>query len=551
MSKSQGFHPSLSTTLSLVVCAQLLFMTAITWLVVPLLSGISHSSGQTREQHMPEILNNQRYALKIEKISSYLNTVYWAQNSNMERRARLQAQVLIQSFMLEDQSSLSAATAGSLDNIKQLIHIRSQQRERMGQVRGLLHRLAVTEAPAQIEPSDRLVQALHRFNTELASGSLTDIRWQRLAPRITELYRQWLPDDVSPASRLSTAREHPRQLLDEVSLRLQEVSTLNERADERLATGQQQLQQIANYLTTDAALRIQQLAGDISRDAQAVTRYTYLLIGVVTLISLMLFGALQHFILKPLQASVQALRAIEQDQNDHVRLPKVLFSELDTICRAVEDYSAMTRELREANDELHQLSQQDGLTGLANRRHFDQALREALSRARRHHGSLALLMLDIDHFKCLNDGFGHLNGDECLKAVARILRQYSQRSGELAIRYGGEEFALIIADINHQQLGRLCEHIRQEIAGLVLPQAEPGPPMRFTVSIGAALQSGTELGQPTELLLLADKALYQAKQAGRNKVVLTTALGVLLPTVEAFSTLNGSAAPQAGNGSLA
>ncbi|MBL1376512.1 GGDEF domain-containing protein [Zobellella iuensis] len=511
MSRSQGFHPSLSTTLSLVVCALLLFMAVITWLVVPLLSGISHGSGQTREQHMPEILNNQRHALKIEKISSYLNTVYWAQNSNMERRARLQAQVLIQSFMLEDQSSLSAATADALDNIKQLINIRNQQREHMGQVHGLLHRLAVSEAPEQSASSARLAQALHSFNTELASGSLTDIRWPRLEVALDKL-RQQLPDTEGSAQHW--------QWLDKLSLRLQEVSALNERADEQLATGQQQLQQIANYLTTDAALRIQQLAGDISRDAQAVTRYTYLLIGVVTLISLMLFGALQHFILKPLQASVQALRAIEQDQDDHVRLPPVLFSELATICRAVEDYSAMTRKLWQANDELHQLSQQDGLTGLANRRHFDQALREALNRVRRHNGTLALLMLDIDHFKQLNDGFGHLHGDECLKALARILKGYGQRSGELAARYGGEEFALILTDLNRQQLTRLCEHIRQEVARLLLPQAEPGPPMRFTVSIGAALLPAAELGQETELLMLADKALYQAKQDGRNRVVI-------------------------------
>ena len=104
--------------------------------------------------------------------------------------------------------------------------------------------------------------------------------------------------------------------------------------------------------------------------------------------------------------------------------------------------------------------------------------------------------------------------------MARILKGYGQRSGELAARYGGEEFALILTDLNRQQLARLCEQIRQEVARLLLPQAEPGPPMRFTVSIGAALLPAAELGQETELLMLADKALYQAKQGGRNRVVI-------------------------------
>jgi diguanylate cyclase (GGDEF)-like protein len=503
-SRSREFHPSLSTTLSLVVCALLLFMAGITWLVVPLLAGIGQSSGQTREQHMPEILNHQRHALKIEKISSYLNTVYWAQNADMERRARLQAQVLIQSFMLEDRSPLATATADSLETIKRLIEIRSQQREQMDRVGRLLAELASADSP---------VRSLGQGGAAplLPLPPLTDIRWPRLAPML-EALRQALPE---------TGDSEPhRQWLDALARHLREVSALNTRADELMNAGQQQLQQIANYLTTDAALRVQQLAENIARDAGAATRYTYLLIGVITLLTLLLFAALHYFVLRPLQASVQALRAIEQDKNDHVQLPPVLFSELDTICRAVEDYSAMTRKLWQANDELHQLSQKDGLTGLANRRHFDLALREALNRVRRHHGTLALLMLDIDHFKQLNDGFGHLNGDECLKALARILKGYGQRSGELAARYGGEEFALILTDLNRQQLIRLCEQIRQEVARLLLPQAEPGPPMRFTVSIGAALLPAAELGQETELLMLADKALYQAKQGGRNRVVI-------------------------------
>lgn len=485
------FHPRLSTTLSLVVCALLLFMGVISWLVVPLLSGIDQSSGQTRERYMPSILDHQRNALKVEKISGYLNTVYWAQDPDAERRARLQAQVLIQSFMLEETFALAGRTAETLDIIKRLMELRERQRRQMEQVALLLGQ---SGSPA--------LAGLGRW---LLLTPLREVRWPPFAPLLAAIPA---PDDED------------RIRLQRLARHLQQVSILNSQADQLLERGQAQLQQVAGALTTDAALRVQQLTEDIGRDAGAVARYTYLLIGVVTLISVLLFGALHRFVLRPLQASLQGLRAIEQDHNDHVRLPPVLFSELNTICRAVEDYSAMTRELRQLNEELQQLSHQDGLTGLANRRHFDQVLHDAFNRARRHHARLAVVMLDIDHFKRLNDTFGHLNGDECLRALARVLKDYALRSGEVAARYGGEEFALVLTDVNRQQLVRLCEQIRQQVAALQLVDGA-GQAMPFTVSLGAALLPAAALEQECALLQLADQALYRAKQEGRNRVVLS------------------------------
>ncbi|PSJ46485.1 hypothetical protein C7H85_07575 [Zobellella endophytica] len=498
----------------------LLFMGLITWLVVPLLTDIHDNSRQTREQHLPEIVNNQRLALKIEKISGYLNTIYWSQHARQERNSRLQAQVLIQSFMLEQVPYLATATVKSLETIRLLINLRNLQRERMAQVASLSAALPLPASLPAGSPRTRLQRDITAFRLRLSSLALNEVRWDQLAADLSALRRQ-LQDAArglpAPAAEPLARRQ---QTLDEVALRLQEMSALNRQAERLLHDGREQLEQVANYLTTDAALQVQQLNGDIGTNARAVAGYTYALIGVMAVMSLLLFRALQHFMLRPVEASVAGLRAIERGGDSQVRLPPVLFSELNTICRAVEDYSALTRDLRKVNDALHRLSQQDGLTGLANRRCFDESLLQELVRVRRHRSPLALLMLDIDYFKQLNDRLGHVSGDECLKALAAVLSRLSQRPGELAARYGGEEFVLILPGCSPEQCLQLAERIRAAVAALCLPAAngERNAEIRFTVSIGVAWTDGGEPPSPDDFIQRTDRALYQAKLAGRNRV---------------------------------
>ena len=193
-----------------------------------------------------------------------------------------------------------------------------------------------------------------------------------------------------------------------------------------------------------------------------------------------------------------------------------------------------SRELEAANARLHQLSMVDGLTAVSNRRRFDEALHEEWRRARRAQSgpravpippadasaiyeSMALLLLDIDHFKQYNDHYGHLAGDACLKLVAATIARAIRRSGDMVARYGGEEFAIILPATPSAGAFGVAERIRGMIWDLDLPHAGSAFG-RVTVSIGVADSQGQACQAEGELLRLADGALYAAKRAGRNRV---------------------------------
>lgn len=184
-----------------------------------------------------------------------------------------------------------------------------------------------------------------------------------------------------------------------------------------------------------------------------------------------------------------------------------------------EAFSALRQskqELAQANIKLQQLADIDGLTGLANRRRFDQALQSEWLRAQRAGQTLSLLMCDIDFFKLYNDSHGHLAGDECLKKVAAILGTSLRRPGDLAARYGGEEFTLVLPNTETAGAMAMAELCRQQVEALALPN-QMG--CNVTISIGVASMVPVAGASPLDLIHSADLALYQAKHAGKNKVV--------------------------------
>ncbi len=176
-------------------------------------------------------------------------------------------------------------------------------------------------------------------------------------------------------------------------------------------------------------------------------------------------------------------------------------------------------ELRRANETLSNLANKDALTGIANRRSFDDQLAAEWRRTRRSGAPLALLAIDVDHFKKFNDCYGHVGGDACLRRVARVLDDAARRAGDFAARTGGEEFALLLpeADIGNAQA--IAEALRAEIEALNIAHSA-SPNSRVTVSIGVASVPGKRGGRVAELINRADSALYCAKRAGRNCVIL-------------------------------
>lgn len=177
------------------------------------------------------------------------------------------------------------------------------------------------------------------------------------------------------------------------------------------------------------------------------------------------------------------------------------------------------RQLEDKNRLLERLSALDTLTGIANRRRFDEVLRQEWKRAARDGRSLSLLFCDIDHFKRFNDTYGHQAGDDCLVRVAQTMDDTLNRPADLAARYGGEEFVGLLVDTEAGGARLLAERVRDRIEDLRIDHRSSDVRRVLTVSLGAASMVPRVGLRPEDLVDLADRALYAAKQAGRNRVV--------------------------------
>ncbi|PSR17718.1 hypothetical protein C8255_11075, partial [filamentous cyanobacterium CCP3] len=174
--------------------------------------------------------------------------------------------------------------------------------------------------------------------------------------------------------------------------------------------------------------------------------------------------------------------------------------------------------LQTANQELQRLTLIDGLTGIANRRHFDQYLEQEWQRAVRERLPLSLILLDVDYFKCYNDHFGHQEGDACLRQIAQTARQTTHRATDLAARYGGEEFAVILPNTDRDGALYLAESLRAAVKALHLPHPKSTVTPWVTISLGVATCYPSAKLNPINLLTTVDGLLYQAKQQGRDRV---------------------------------
>lgn len=213
----------------------------------------------------------------------------------------------------------------------------------------------------------------------------------------------------------------------------------------------------------------------------------------------------------------------ELQDNLHAHLQRQRSDELaiaasrDQLADLVE---ARTAQLKAANQSLEALSRHDALTGLANRRYFDELKEMEFRRAVRHETPLAVLMCDVDFFKLYNDTYGHMQGDECLKQVAQTLKGVFGRSGELAARVGGEEFVVLLPNIDAKQAYEAAQRLRISLAARELPHSGSTVSPFVTLSIGVAELDPQTMDHFDQLLHRADQALYRAKSLGRNHVAL-------------------------------
>ena len=175
-------------------------------------------------------------------------------------------------------------------------------------------------------------------------------------------------------------------------------------------------------------------------------------------------------------------------------------------------------DLKIAEQEVQNLLRVDGLTNAANRRYLDEFLAREWNRCARYRQPLSMALIDIDHFKLLNDTYGHQRGDDCLKKVASVLKAISQRPGDLCARYGGDEFALILGNTDLLTAGNLAEKAMREIRALKIPNKNSPVSPTLTISIGLFTVYPDSNNKLHELINKTDSALYTAKNGGRNRI---------------------------------
>jgi diguanylate cyclase (GGDEF)-like protein len=238
------------------------------------------------------------------------------------------------------------------------------------------------------------------------------------------------------------------------------------------------------------------------------------------------FGQLIFAITNSLLLAKRFSNSLEQEEVMTAKLTEIN-SNLDELVlqrtKALEESNKKIEyqklELEKANQVLHQLSLKDSLTGIWNRRKYDQTIKMEWNRCLRYQRSIALILIDIDYFKEFNDCYGHMAGDECLVKIGETLKNCLIRSTDMAVRYGGEEFVVLLTETGNEEAVKIANMLREKIEELRIPHEKSTVSSYVTVSIGVTSTVPHMNSSRNDLFKAADKALYQAKTAGRNQVI--------------------------------
>jgi len=259
---------------------------------------------------------------------------------------------------------------------------------------------------------------------------------------------------------------------------------------------------------------VDRISSNMQQNAADTERAWIAVLVMPALFALAVFVAFRAHIVMPINAAIRRLTTIGTPEFDQRPVARPWIHDLKLISEAVETYGEISDQLRRSNALLQVLSDQDALTKVGNRRKFDEALAEALSQSAADAAPVSLLLVDLDHFKLVNDTFGHQTGDLCLSVVADILRHVVTVNGATIARYGGEEFGIVLAGDASAAMS-IAEAARLSVETAQIREGGDGADIHLTVSIGCATAIRTDAAQ---LIASADAALYRAKNEGRNRV---------------------------------
>nr|WP_320049728.1 diguanylate cyclase [uncultured Desulfuromonas sp.] len=242
-----------------------------------------------------------------------------------------------------------------------------------------------------------------------------------------------------------------------------------------------------------------------------VTVAVMIALGVIGILLVELL--LNRFVLSPIYAQIHHFNRIGESGNLTERFEEHSSRELQLLSHTA---NRMLERIDSLNRELQQAAMTDSLTGVWNRRRFDEQLMHEWRIALRQSHPVSLLMIDIDHFKIYNDTYGHQDGDQCLQTIAETIQSQVKREADLVARYGGEEFVAILPGVPGEGAERVAEQIQSAIQALAIANIDAPKTSIITVSIGYATMIPQPGQECAELIHAADQALYQAKKAGRN-----------------------------------
>ncbi|MBB4171805.1 MULTISPECIES: GGDEF domain-containing protein [unclassified Rhizobium] len=276
------------------------------------------------------------------------------------------------------------------------------------------------------------------------------------------------------------------------------------------------IEKMAKETSDNSAFVADDIAAGIQERAVEVRYLVIVFLTIPAILVAMLLALARRHLTAPIVAAIVNLDRIEKDQALKAATDRPKLKELALIGDAVMSYGSTASELRRTNLVLQVLAEKDPLTGLANRRMFEKFLAASILRSTSETGT-AILLIDIDHFKAINDRFGHPTGDRCLKSLSDLLANIPDLSNPLAARFGGEEFVVVYdapcADHAAEYARFLCKKIAQlETTGV------DGNTIRFTGSVGVSFTTSSA-DDPSDLLEKADRALYAAKRSGRDCAV--------------------------------
>jgi diguanylate cyclase (GGDEF)-like protein len=214
------------------------------------------------------------------------------------------------------------------------------------------------------------------------------------------------------------------------------------------------------------------------------------------------------------QEEVMTAKLTEVNKN----LDELVLQRTKALVESNERIEHQKLELEKINRDLQHLSLKDPLTGLWNRRKYDETINLEWHRCLRYQRSIALILIDIDYFKQLNDTYGHMAGDECLAKIGETIKNSLSRSTDMAARYGGEEFVVLLTETGKEDAIKIANMLRQKIEALTIPHRQSSVSSYITVSIGVTFTIPNSNSSLSDLFKVVDKALYQAKAAGRNQV---------------------------------